>query len=215
MIAWAMPTLHPDRTAGVIGVNTPHVPFPATQALKLIAQDDPDRLYILWFQQPGVAEGVLDGQTRQVFEKLMRRPESAENLLSGRDGAGKLLDMNPFRRLPEFEPAGATMLSDAEIDVYTRAFQQSGFRGGINWYRNIDRNQTAHPEVGVQAIEHPCLMVTAEWDAVLPPAMAASMPERIDDLDTIMIEKCGHWTQQDKPAELSRIMLNWLTRRFL
>ena len=60
----------------------------------------------------------------------------------------------------------------------------------------------------------PCLMLTAEWDVVLPPAMAESMPERIPDLETVMIEGCGHWTQQEKPEEFNRLLIDWLRRRF-
>jgi pimeloyl-ACP methyl ester carboxylesterase len=71
-VAWAMPILYPERTAGVIGVNTPYVPFPTTEVLRAAFGQD-ERLYILWFQKPGVAEGVLDRNPRLVFEKLMRR----------------------------------------------------------------------------------------------------------------------------------------------
>jgi pimeloyl-ACP methyl ester carboxylesterase len=56
-------------------------------------------------------------------------------------------------------------------------------------------------------------MVTAEWDVALPPEMAAGMPSLCSDLETHMIEGCGHWTQQEKPDELNRIMVDWLSRR--
>jgi pimeloyl-ACP methyl ester carboxylesterase len=36
----------------------------------------------------------------------------------------------------------------------------------------------------------------------------------VSDLETVMIEQCGHWTQQEKPAELNRILVEWLSRRF-
>ena len=29
-----------------------------------------------------------------------------------------------------------------------------------------------------------------------------------------MIARCGHWTQQEKPDELNRILVDWLTKRF-
>ena len=211
-VAWAMPVLHPDRTAGVIGVNTPYMPFPTTAVLRQVFTDD-ERLYILWFQQPGVAEAVLDRDPRLVFDKLMRRgmPGRGTMASAGREGR----DANPFRRLATMEPEAPPLLSAEEIDVYTRAYAARGFRGGINWYRNVDRNRERVPDVSTKPIAVPCLMVTAEWDAALPPALAQGMPALCSDLQMHMIVGCGHWTQQEKPDELNRLMVDWLTRRFV
>ena len=57
-------------------------------------------------------------------------------------------------------------------------------------------------------------MITAQWDPVLRPEMAAGMGALIPDLETKNIERCGHWTQQERPAELSKLLVEWLTRRF-
>jgi len=211
-VAWAMPVMHPERTAGVIGVNTPYMPFPTTDVLRHMFGDD-ERLYILWFQQPGVAEAVLDRDPRLVFEKMMRRGVgggSSSMARAAREGG----DANPFRRLATMEPRGAVLLSDAEIDVYARAYAARGFRGGINWYRNVDRNRERFPDVSTRPIALPCLMITAEWDAALPPALAEAMPGVCSDLEMHMIPECGHWTQQEKPEELNRLLVDWLTRRF-
>jgi microsomal epoxide hydrolase len=208
-VAWGMPLLHPERTAGVIGVNTPYVPFPTTDLLRAAFPDE-EKLYILWFQKPGVAESVLDRNPRLCFEKLMRR--GAEPSEPG--GMLAVADANPFRRLEEMEPVGARLLSDEELDYYARAYEKRGFRGGINWYRNIDRNMQRFPEIGQRHLELPCLMVTAEWDMALRPEMAAGMPAVCGDLEMHQIAACGHWTQQEKPDELNRVMLDWLGRRF-
>ena len=71
------------------------------------------------------------------------------------------------------------------------------------------------PDYGMRRLEVPCLTVTAEWDAGLPPDLAAGMPPVCPDLELHMIGRCGHWTQADKPAELNALMTNWLIRRFL
>jgi len=210
-IAWAMPVMHPARVAGVIGVNTPYMPFPTTGQLRKAFTED-ERLYILWFQQPGVAEAVLDRNPRLVFEKLMCRaaPIRGSMIQAGRMGA----DANPFRRLETMQPSGPPLLSEAEIEVYAKAYASCGFRGAINWYRNVDRNQARFPEVSTRPVALPCLMITAEWDAALPPDMAKHMPSLCSDLEMHMIPACGHWTQQEKPEELNRLMIDWLTRRF-
>ena len=123
-------------------------------------------------------------------------------------------DANPFRRLETMKPTGAQLLGPEEIDVYEKAYASRGFRGGINWYRNVDRNAARFPEVSTRPISLPSLMITAEWDAALPPEMAKHMPALCSDLEMHMIRECGHWTQQEKPEELNRLMLDWLRRRF-
>lgn len=214
-VVWAMPLLHPDRTAGVIGVNTPYsarMPLAPTQAMRMVAGEDPDSIYILWFQHPGVAETELARDPRLLFEKLMRRAISPD-LVAERAAQGGL-DMNPFRRLSEMPTLGESLLSEEDLDFYSETFQKSGFRGSVSWYRNFDRNWERHPQIGVARIEVPCLMVTAEWDLVLSPAMAEGMDERCSDLEKVMIEGCGHWTQQEKPEELNALMIRWLRERF-
>ncbi len=212
-VVWGMPIAYPDRTAGVIGVNTPYSPFPRTSVLRQLFADD-EKLYILWFQRPGIAEAILDRDPRLLFEKLMRGGAAPEQTLAERAGSEDAMDANPFRRLGELPELGVPLLSAAELGVYVSAYEESGFRGGINWYRNIDRNADTFPQIGVQQLELPCLMVTAEWDAALPPSAAQGMPALCTDLETKMIEACGHWTQQDKPDELNAILVDWLKRRF-
>lgn len=215
-VVWAMPTLHPDRTAGVVGVNTPYTartPMPPMEMAKLLVGGDVEKLYMLWFQQPGVAEAVLDPRARLLFEKIMRSAQSPAEMAARMQASGSF-DMNPFRRLEELETLGEPLLGDDELNVFIETFERTGFRGGIEWYRNFDRNWERHPEVGVTKIDVPSLMVTAEWDPALPPAMAAGMPALCNDLEMKQIDACGHWTQQERPAELNAILIDWLTRRF-
>jgi epoxide hydrolase A/B len=214
-VVWAMPVLHPDRVAGVVGVNTPLLPrpvMPPTQLMRALAGGVDEKIYVLWFQEAGVAEAVLDANPRLLFEKLLRGGVALERIFAQ---AGPDLDMNPFRRLETFDTMGEPIGGPEVIDHFARVFGRTGFRGGINWYRNLDRNWETAPAVGATKVEVPCLMVTAEWDPVLRPEMAAGMGAFCPDLETASIERCGHWTQQEKPAELNRILVDWLRRRFL
>ncbi len=215
-VCWAMPMLHPDRTAGVIGVNTPYTPrtpMPPTEMMKMLVGGDLEKMYVLWFQEPGVAEGVLDTRAALVFDKLLRTPIDPVQAAARMMESGSL-DMNPFRRLEEIETMGEPLVPAEEIAVYVDAFERSGFRGGVSWYRNFDRNWERHPEIGVEKIDVPTLMVTAEWDAALPPTMAAGMPALCKDLEVKQIAECGHWTMQEKPDELNALLVDWLQRRF-
>ena len=213
-VVWAMPYLHPDRVAGVVGVNTPLMPrspIPPLQLMRAMVGGADDKLYILWFQKPGVAEAVLDAQPRLVFERLLRGGVPFEKIAKQ---MGPDFDMNPFRRLADLAPLGEEIVSAAEREHYVQVFSRTGFRGGINWYRNFDRNWESAPQIGQGSISTPCLMVTAEWDPALRPEMAGGMPALCSDLETVMIPRCGHWTQQERPDELNGILTDWLRRRF-
>jgi pimeloyl-ACP methyl ester carboxylesterase len=215
-VVWALPILHPDRVAGVVGVNTPYPirpPQPPTAVLRMLAAGEDERVYVLWFQEPGMAEPVLAANVRPLFEKLMRSGVDPALAASRMMVEGRL-DMNPFRRIAEFEPLGAPILTPAELEVFVTTFERTGFRGGLSWYRNLDRNWETAPEVGVAKVEVPSLMVVAEWDPVLRPELAADMPARVPDLEMVTLPRCGHWTQQEQPEALNGVLVDWLRRRF-
>jgi pimeloyl-ACP methyl ester carboxylesterase len=213
VVAWAMPLVHPERTAGVIGLCTPYRSL-STAAIRAAWKGEDAGHYMLWFQQPGVAEAVLDAQVRLCFEKLMRRNFSPAEMMR-RTSPSSPFDMNPFRRLTTVESYGEALLSEEELAVYTETFERTGFGGGINWYRNIDRNDELVPGRGERPLTLPCLMITAEWDFALPPRLAEGMPAVCSDLERHMIPRAGHWVQQEFPDEVNRLVIRWLKRRYL
>ena len=212
-VAWAMPLLYPERTAGVVGVCTPYMAIPPISVLRAMVNGKDERMYIVWFQEPGRAESVMDSKARLIFDRLMRAPLSPEESTKRVMASGEL-DMNPFRRIEELQPETKPIVTREELDTYVHAYEKSGFRGGINWYRNIDRNSREHPEIGVSKLTLPCLMITAEWDGALPPRMAAGMPALCSDLEMHNIERAGHWVQQEYPDAVNEKIVDWLKRRF-
>jgi pimeloyl-ACP methyl ester carboxylesterase len=212
-VAWAMPVLFPDRCAGAVGVCTPYTPFPTTDFLRSMFPD-PDKMYMLWFQQQDVPESVMDPRARVLFERLMIGGVDPavllEQQLSRPDGP----DLNPFRDLDGLARVGESIVGPEELDVYASTFERTGFRGGINWYRNIDANAERYPAVGHQPLDLPTLMICAEWDPALPPALAAGMPDKCSDLEMETVARAGHWVQQEDPEEVNGFLVDWLTRRF-
>jgi pimeloyl-ACP methyl ester carboxylesterase len=213
LVVWAMPILHPDRTAGVVGVCTPYIPFPPLDALRAMVEGEASRHYILWFQEPGVAEREMDRKVATIFDKLMRAPLDPAAMLARLVVDGKL-DFNPFRRIDELPVETPAIVSAEELEVYVRTFERTGFAGGVNWYRNLERDAREIADQGRKPLDLPCLMITAEWDVALPPAMAAGMPALIADLEMRSIERAGHWVQQERPDEVNAILVDWLRRRF-
>ena len=212
-VAWAMPALHPDRVAGVVGVCTPYTPFPGTDFLRRMFGDD-EKMYMLWFQQPDVPESVMDPRARILFERLMVGGVDPAVLMEQQMARAEGMDFNPFRRIDEIEPMGEPIVSAEELDHIATVFERTGFRGGINWYRNMDANAAAHPDACTIPLDIPALMVTAEWDPALPPALAANMPDVCSDLEMHMVAKAGHWLPEEYPEELNALITDWLVRRF-
>src|SRR5260370_20508820 len=104
-------------------------------------------MYIVWFQEPGPAESVMDSKARLIFDRLMRAPLSPEESTKLMMASGEL-DMNPFRRIEELKPETATIVTAEELDTYVHAFEETGFRGGINSYPEIQRNFREPPASG-------------------------------------------------------------------
>ena len=210
-VVWALPLYYPERVAGVIGVNTPYMAFPSSTLLRSI-YPDASSSYALWFQQPGIAEGVLDGRVGDVIDKLYRRMSRVQMERAFETESGRL---NPFRDLDEESRQGQPLLNEQERQHYVSSFEHSGFRGGINWYRNLDRNRTLFPAIGNDPLAIPCLMITTDSDVALPPGMTDRMKSSCADLELHVLENCGHWTQQEQPDRLNSVMVDWLTRRYL
>jgi len=211
IVVWQMPLLHPTRVAGVVGVNTPFIPrlpMAPIEAFRMLAGEDH---YIVQFQEPDAPEAMLSSDIPNLFTSLMRSgvsPETVAEMAAAIEGAG-------FAAVLGGPKLGEALLDDDDLAVYVDAFTETGFGGGVNWYRNFDRNWAATPEQDGARIDGvPCLMVVAEWDPVLVPALSAGMPELIDDLEMTQFDRCGHWTPSERPAELNALLTDWLTRRF-
>jgi pimeloyl-ACP methyl ester carboxylesterase len=212
LVVWMMPLLHPRRTAGVIGVNTPYVPRLFAPPLSVFRQAFGDNFYVCHFQAPGVADAALARDVRRVFTRLMRRGVPIAEVEAAIAAAGRM--RNLVEAIEEGPALGAPLLADDELAVYVETFERTGFTGGLDWYRNMDRNWETTPELDGAPIAAPSLMVTAEWDPFLRPEMAEPMRHYVPDLEVHMIRACGHWTQQEHPEELNRVMVDWLRRRF-
>jgi pimeloyl-ACP methyl ester carboxylesterase len=207
MVIWSLGQLHPSRVLGLIGVNTPFMARSPLPPIQLLDQMMGPEHYIVHFQKPGDDDARLAKDVRRVFDVLMRRGIKLSDIDISRG------IQNISAAVEEGRKLGQPLLSDAELEVFVRAFERTGFTGGINWYRNLDRNWRL-TENAPQTLDVPSLMVMSEDDFALPPAMADGMESRVTKLEKVLIRDCGHWTQQERPAELNRILVDWLRRHF-
>lgn len=210
-VAWAMPVLHPDRVLGVAGLCTPYMPFPSVARHLEVVGGDVDRQYVAWFQEPGVAEPEMDPNVRPILERIFRTGVPLEEVIQFALSDGRL-NMNPFKGADRWPILGKALGTSQDLDAYCDVYRETGFRGGINWYRNIDRNAAEYPAIGTQKLEIPCLMLTAEWDPGLRPEYAEPMRGLCADLEIHMIERAAHWIQQEAHAEVNQHLISWLNR---
>jgi pimeloyl-ACP methyl ester carboxylesterase len=102
-------------------------------------------------------------------------------------------------------------LSEDDLKVYVDAFSASGFRGGLNWYRNVDRNWAISADLADSVVSQPALFVTGSRDPARNPGGIERLGECVADLRVFeVLPGCGHWTQQERPAEVNALLLRFL-----
>ena len=210
-VAWTSALMRPDRIAAVVGMSVPYASRGPKPPLEAMREAGAGNHYMLHFQEPGRTEAELE---RNVSRTMRRILYSVSGSLP--DGA----TWRPF--VPEgggfldttFEPdALPQWLSDEDLDIYIAAFERSGFRRPLNWYRNIDRNWELSAALAGLRIRQPSLFVIGARDpllATMGPAVEA-LPRILPDLrGRHVIERAGHWVQQEAPEAVNRLLLEFL-----
>lgn len=225
-VVWQMPLRHVDRVAGVVGINTPHTDRAPVDPISIYRKRFGDSMYIVQFQDPARRpDAIFASDVRRTFDFFMRKPPQRAagfDAFSGNDeptagiGAAPKTNLALPDMVAAYDPSRDNrerILNEDEANVFIDAFIASGFTGGINWYRNISANWQRAEGLD-HTIRVPALMIMAENDAVLPPSAADGMDKIIPDLEKYLVRGSGHWTQQEKPDEVSDKLIEWRRRRF-
>lgn len=213
LVVWQMPIFQPTRVAGIIGVNTPFLARPPLDPIMGMRAVFGENMYIVYFQQPGVADGLLAKDVGKTFRFFMRKNGVKAVDYAKLPQEQRSLALVHALQTDESTWPGESLMPYEELEVFIQTFTRTGFTGGINWYRNITRNWELSGTME-QKVHVPGLMIMAEDDIVLAPAMADGMERFVPDLEKVLIPNCGHWTQQEHPEETNRAMIDWLKRRF-
>jgi len=211
-VAWHAALLRPDRFRAVIGLSVPFRPRGPVAPTSVMPRHQDAMFYQLYFQQPGVAEAELERDARQTFVKILGN-------VPGGAPAGAAVGMVPRgggvltgRPNPAALPA---WLREADIDYYVGEFERTGFRGGLNWYRNIDRNwELLAPFAGAK-VTVPALYMAGDRDLVVAfrgmDQFIANLANDVPQLrGKIMLPGCGHWTQQERASDVNAAIINFL-----
>lgn len=182
IVAWHMALMQPERLQRLVSLNTP---FHGRGRLRPTDafSSGPDRRfnYILYFQEPGRAERDIEPDLDSWLDTTLRR-------LAAR----------------------ADFITDEDMRVFSEAFRKGGLSGPINYYRNLDRNWETTAYLAGRHVTVPSLMVCAENDPILSPQLADGMERHVSNLTVRLVKDCGHWTQQEQPDEVNRLLLEFL-----
>ena len=213
IVAWNCALLHPRRFRALVAMSVPYggrAKEPPITTWKRNFGDD--FFYILYFQEPGVAEGEFDNDPRGILSILYLSPDAQREkpqLTDAKMSAGGWIKrLGAPKELPDW-------LTEENLDYYVREFTQAGFRGGINYYRNFDRNWEITPQLADGRVAQPVLFVAGEKDVVIRGAakeqLRTLMSRATEDLRGIkLFPNAGHWVQQERPEETNAALIEFL-----
>lgn len=199
-VVWNLALLHPERVNKVINLSLPYQERGEKPWIEFMEEVFGEDFYFVHFnRQPGVADAIMNEHVSQFLRNLFRK-----NIPPTPPEPGMLM----INLAKTEKPLGESLMEESELSWFISAFESSGFTGGINWYRNLDRNW--HFMAGVTPIIHqPTLMIYGEQDSI---PKSENLKNIVPNLDVVSLD-CGHWIQQELPEETNQTILKWLEQQ--
>lgn len=209
-LAWHLGLLEPHRVKALVTMSVPFGGRPKRPAIDLLHKAFEDRFhYMLYFQAPGVAEAELDADIATSLRRIQFGRGASDPFLQAKPADSRLFD-----GLGEV-PANVPWCSEEDFAVYVRTFAR-GFRGPLNWYRNFTRSWERTAGLAGQQVLQPTLFLLGADDPIgrVEAITLERMPALVPDLEQHRLPECGHWTQNEQPAAVNTLMLDFLNRRY-
>jgi epoxide hydrolase A/B len=209
-VAWHAALFRPDIFSAVAGLSVPPPSRGRTRPLDSLWQNGITNFYWQYFQPPGLAEAEFERDVARTMRTVLvgRGFSDPAAALFIQEGKGFLGEPDASRKLPHW-------LTETDLAFFTAAYQKSGFRGGLNWYRNIDRNWELTAPWQDARIGQPSLFIAGSRDAVVTGLIGA---KRVADMERVLlnlrrkliIDGAGHWIQQERPDEVNAALIAFL-----
>jgi pimeloyl-ACP methyl ester carboxylesterase len=211
-VAWYSVLLYPERFRAIVAMSVPLRPRPTEPPMTIARRTYGEKFfYQLYFQQPGLAEKELDGDPRAFLVRIYASPTTPRDPPQVVDPSASAGGWGVRLGKPK---GSVAWLSAADLDYYVGEFQRAGFRGGLNYYRNIDRNWETTANLAEARISVPTLFIAGEKDLVIAGAtrdqLIAMMGPRVKDLRVDLLPDTGHWVQQERAEEVNAAMARFL-----
>lgn len=209
-VAWNCAMFRPDIFTRVAGLSVPPPARGRGRPLETLRQSGITNFYWQYFQPPGVAEAEFERDVAYTMRTLLAGHDDADPAAHQfvAEGKGFLGDGNRNRSLPDW-------LTEADVATFAEIYAQSGFRGGLNWYRNLDRNWELTAAWQDAKIRQPSLFLAGSRDGVITGLIGA---KRIAELERVLtdlkakviLDGAGHWVQQERPDEVNAVLIDFL-----
>lgn len=211
--AWNAANFRPDLFRAVILLSVPYIMRgPANPAEAILRAIPPGKqFYMTYFQKPGVAEKEFESDPNRALRMLLY---SASGSIPKEhkwryifDQDEKVLDtLSDPKQLPAW-------LKEEDLSYYASEYARTGFRGGLNWYRGQDFFWRETAFLLGRKLLQPTLFIAGADDAViefLRPAFD-NLEQSVPNLwKKVLLPGVGHWTEQEAPADVSRLMIDFL-----
>lgn len=199
------------RAVGLLSV--PYTPRGGSRPSELFARMGGDEeFYVSYFQEPGRAEAEIEPDVRgwlagfyaALSGDTMPGPGAPDPHFVGRGGT--LRDRFPGGRPPAW-------LGERDLDVYASEFERTGLTGALGRYRNMDRDWEDLAAFDGAPVTQPSLFIgggldaSTTWLAEAIEAYPVTLPGLVS---SHVLDGCGHWLQQERPAEVNRLLTEWL-----
>ena len=212
IVTWHAVLLHPQRFTALAALSVPYSgrgPQSIVQSLQQAMGEN--FFYILYFQEPGVAEREFDANPRGILSRLYLSPDSPRDPPEIKDPKRAAGGWIPRLGAPKSLPP---WLTQADLDYYVNEFTAAGFRGGINYYRNFHRNWETTPQLSGAKVTQPVLFIAGEKDSVIrgasADALTTSMKQAVSDLRGVkLFPGAGHWIQQERATETNAALVEF------
>jgi pimeloyl-ACP methyl ester carboxylesterase len=209
-VAWHSALFRPDKFSAVAGLSVPFRPRGEVPPTSVMPQTDEAIFYQLYFQQPGVAEAEFERDPKRLVSTILlgMSADPVGAMMASRTGGWLQSKSPPAGNLPSW-------ISEADIEFYANELGRTGFRGGLNWYRNVDRNWSLLAPWAGAKVNVPALYMAGDRDPVVRfPGMDKLIPnlrQFVPQLrKTVMLPGCGHWTQQERADEVNASLIEFL-----
>jgi epoxide hydrolase A/B len=212
-VAWHCALLRPDIFRRLILLSVPYLQRnwndPRPTDLMRLLDDGEHEFYQSYFQQPGRAEAELEADIRRsiigLFSGGFGSPDPGPPVV--RKSGGLVQDVDGQQTPPDW-------LTPMDIDFYVQEYSRTGFRGGLNWYRNIDRLWEMNTFLSRARIYQPSLFIAGEDDTVVRDMYASAFDALNGTMPgltkKVLLPRAGHWIQQERPSEVTDLMLEFL-----
>jgi pimeloyl-ACP methyl ester carboxylesterase len=217
-IAWNSALLRPDLFRGVAGLSVPYAPRSSVRPTERFRQFGGDEeFYIEYFQQPGRAEAEIEQDVRAWLAGFYYSAsgDAPRTLVPGGGSMATIPHGAQMRDRFSYPAVGAepAWMTDDDLDFYVGEYERTGFTGGLNRYRNVDRDWEDLAFVDGRPIEVPALFIGGAKDGptLWGGRAIERFPESLPRLwKCIVLDGCGHWTQQERAAEVNELLIGFL-----